>query len=102
VTHVRVWKFRPPGGRESEFARAYGAEGAWAELFGRADGYRGTQLLRPHEAAGWWLTLDRWRSFADFERFQDDFGAEYRALDGELEGVAGDEEFVGAFEEPAP
>jgi len=30
--------------------------------------------------------------------FQDDFGEDYRTLDAELEGLAGDEEFVGAFE----
>lgn len=98
MTHVRIWKFRPAGGREKEFAAAYDAKGLWAELFNRARGYRGTELLRPLEAGGWWLTIDRWDSLADFEAFQRDFGIEYRGLDAELEGVAGDEEFIGAFE----
>jgi len=98
MTHVRIWKFRPPEGREQEFARAYSGDGRWAELFKRAAGYRGTTLLRPLDPGGWWLTIDRWGSIADFKAFQRDFGDQYRALDAELEGVAGDEEFVGAFE----
>jgi heme-degrading monooxygenase HmoA len=98
MTHVRIWKFRPPAGREQEFAAAYHGDGLWAELFNRARGYRGTELLQPMEPGDWWVTIDRWDSLGDFEAFQHDFGIEYRGLDAELEGVAGDEEFVGAFE----
>jgi heme-degrading monooxygenase HmoA len=99
MTHLRVWKFRPPEGREEEFALAYGAEGIWAALFGKGRGYLGTDLYRPDQPGGSWLTIDRWDSLADFEVFGQTHGEEYRALDTELEGVAGDEEFVGAFEE---
>ena len=99
MTHFRVWKFKPAEGREGEFAKAYAGDGDWAPLFGKAPGFVGTLLLRPTETGGWWLTLDRWASEADFHAFQRDFGEEYCALDAELEGVAGDEEFVGAFEE---
>jgi len=99
MTHARVWKFRPPAGREAEFESAYSGDGGWAQLFGRASGYRGTSLLRPADADGWWLTIDRWENEADFQGFQRDFGDEYRALDAQLEGVAGEELFVGAFEE---
>jgi heme-degrading monooxygenase HmoA len=100
MTHVRAWKFRPPPGSEQQFASAYGEAGVWAQLFSRAGGYRGTILLSPAEPGGWWMTLDRWADAADFEAFGHDFGKEYRELDAELEGVAGEEEFVGAFEEP--
>lgn len=99
MTHVRVWKFRPPEGREQEFEAAYGADGVWAALFGSASGYLGTSLYRPDQVGGWWMTIDRWNSAGDFEAFGHDFGEEYRALDAELEGIAGEEEFIGAFEE---
>jgi heme-degrading monooxygenase HmoA len=99
MAHVRVWKFRPPEGREQEFALAYGADGVWAALFGKAEGYLGTSLYRPDQAGGWWMTIDRWNSVGDFEAFGHDFGEEYRRLDAELEEVAGEEEFIGAFEE---
>lgn len=101
MVHVRVWKFRPPGGGEDAFAEAYAADGAWAQLFRLAPGFLGTTLLKPTEAGGWWLTLDRWQSRADFAGFDHAFGEAYRALDAELEGVAGEEEFVGMFEDPA-
>jgi heme-degrading monooxygenase HmoA len=99
MTHARVWKFRPPAGREEEFEKTYSGTGHWAELFERASGYRGTVLLRPSEQGGWWLTIDRWETGAHFETFEREFGVEYRGLDRELEGVAGEEVFVGAFEE---
>ena len=99
MAHVRVWKFLPPEGREQEFAKAYGSHGVWAELFSKGAGYRGTQLLRPEAAVGWWLTLDRWESASDFDAFQRQFGDEYGSLDTELAGLAGQEDFVGAFED---
>ena len=99
MTHVRVWKFRPPEGHERAFADAYAGDGVWARLFGQAAGFVGTSLLRPTETGGWWLTMDRWATEADFQAFQRDFGQAYRNLDRKLKGVAGDEEFIGTFEE---
>jgi heme-degrading monooxygenase HmoA len=99
MAHLRIWKFRPPAGREQEFAGAYGSGGDWAQLFGRASGYLGTRLLKPSGSDDWWLTIDRWASEGDFDAFQQSFGEDYRALDSQLEGVAGQEEFVGAFED---
>lgn len=99
MTHLRIWKFRPPQDCDEEFAFAYGADGVWASLFRKAPGYLGTQLVRPADAGGWWLTIDRWDSALAFEMFGRNFGELYRELDSELEGVAGEEEFVGAFEE---
>jgi heme-degrading monooxygenase HmoA len=98
VTHHRVWKFRPPAGREDEFEQAYSSVGQWAQLFRNAPGFGGTTLLRPSAPRGWWLTIDRWEAVANFESFTEVFGEQYRRLDAELEGVAGEEEFVGAFE----
>ena len=100
MTQVRVWTFRPPPDREQDFAEAYGARGVWARLFAEATGFLGTTLLRPSEAGGVWMTIDRWASARDFEAFQRDFADRYRALDADLEGVAGDETFIGTFEEP--
>jgi hypothetical protein len=99
MAHLLIWKFRPQAGREHEFALAYGADGVWAALFGKSRGYLGTTLCRPDQPGGWWLTIDRWNSGPDFEAFGSEHGDEYRALDSELEGVSGEEEFVGAFEE---
>jgi heme-degrading monooxygenase HmoA len=99
MSHIRIWRFRPPQGRETEFAHAYSDTGEWAGLFRNAPGFQGTSLLSPAETGGWWMTIDRWDSSANFEAFTEVFGDQYRALDAALEGVAGEEEFVGAFED---
>ena len=98
MTHHRIWKFRPPEGCEEEFATAYSSGGVWAQLFRKAPGFQGTTLLKPSKHGGCWLTIDRWDSSADFESFTQAFGEQYRALDAQLEGIAGEEEFVGTFE----
>jgi heme-degrading monooxygenase HmoA len=99
LTHLRIWKFRPPDGREQEFEAAYCGGGQWARLFRHAPGFQGTTLLKPEERGGWWMTIDRWDSPRDFQSFIEVFEQQYRALDAELEGVAGEGQFVGAFED---
>ena len=98
MTHLRVWQFRPPADQEEAFAKAYAGVGAWAALFARDEGYRGTELMRPKDRGGWWLTVDRWENEAAFDRFHAQHGEDYRALDQELRTLAGEEKFVGAFE----
>jgi len=48
--------------RRTEFELRYGPRGAWAVLFGRAQGFLGTQLLRDEATPGRCLTIDRWQS----------------------------------------
>jgi heme-degrading monooxygenase HmoA len=96
-----LWEFLVPPQRRAEFERAYTHDGPWAELFARADGFRGIALLRCTEQDGRYLTVDRWRTPADFVAFQRDFAAEYAALDHRLDGLADVETRIGAFDEPA-
>ena len=96
-----LWEFRVPSKRRGEFEQAYAADGPWADLFTRADGFLDVQLLRCTEQDGRYLTVDRWRRRADFLAFQRDFGAEYSALDRRLAGLAEVETRVGAFDDLA-
>ena len=41
---------------------------------------------------------DHWQSSDDFERFQAELGPRYHALDAELEGIASQDSFIGAFD----
>ena len=70
-------------------------------MFAAAEGFIATALLQPARPGGPWLTLDRWESEAAFERFQHLRGDEYRSLDAALAPLTTDEQFVGAFDEPA-
>jgi heme-degrading monooxygenase HmoA len=96
--HVVVWRYRVPVERRADFERAYGPAGPWVALFGSAEGYLGTTLLRALEEADTYLTIDRWRSPESFERFREQFAAAYEALDRELEGLGLEEMRLGAFE----
>lgn len=96
MTQVRLWRFEVPPGHEPRFLAAYGSDGDWARLFGTAPGFIRTELWR--DGDGIYLTADYWQSVQAFEAFQATCGNEYRRLDAELEGVAGIETFLGAFE----
>jgi heme-degrading monooxygenase HmoA len=97
--HARLWQFDVPPDRKEAFERVYGANGRWAELFRRAPGYLGTILLEDRSVPHRYVTIDRWRSEADFERFRSDFGREYEALDAECEELTRAEISLGAFDE---
>jgi len=52
-----------------EFERVYGMDGEWAEFFGSARGYIGTEMLKDVEAPGRYLVIDRWESAAAYNDF---------------------------------
>jgi heme-degrading monooxygenase HmoA len=60
-----------------EFERAYGPSGEWAEFFGRAAGYVGTELLRDVENPGRYLVIDRWDSREAYGEFVESHREEY-------------------------
>jgi heme-degrading monooxygenase HmoA len=94
--HLRMWRFEVGPETEERFLAAYKSDGDWAGLFASAPGFVRTELWRADN--GSYMTADYWRSVADFEQFQASQGAEYCRLDAELEGVAGVETFIGAFD----
>ena len=93
--YVIVWEFIVRPERRPDFVAAYRSDGAWAQLFARAEGYIGTELLTASEDANRFLTLDRWKTAEDFTRFQEHFGTEYRQLDMQLEGLTLSERKLG-------
>ncbi|HEU0310018.1 MAG TPA: antibiotic biosynthesis monooxygenase [Sphingomicrobium sp.] len=95
MTHVRLWQFDVPEEQEARFVSAYRSDGDWTKLFAAAPGFIRTELWRNGD--GIYLTADYWESVLAFEAFQALRGEEYRRLDAALEGVAGVESFLGAF-----
>ena len=95
MTHLRLWAFEVSEEAEENFVAAYKSDGDWAKLFATAPGFVRTELWR--DGDGVYLTADYWESVTAFEAFQASLGNEYRRLDAELEGVAGVETFIGAF-----
>jgi heme-degrading monooxygenase HmoA len=91
-----LWRYRVRPEARQAFELAYGPEGDWVRQFRQADGFLGTELLRGPEAS--YLTIDRWRSLADFDAFLASHRPAYDALDRETEGWTLQEERIGAWE----
>ena len=92
--HVIEWEFRPRRGREAEFLAAYAADGTWARLFARGAGFLGTALIAVESKPGWYRTIDRWRSGAEYEAFRSTYAADYAALDAACEALTLEERAV--------
>jgi heme-degrading monooxygenase HmoA len=97
--HIIIWEFAVREEHIQEFISAYGSNGDWTNLFRRAEGYLGTQLLRSSHEPNIFLTVDRWETATCFEIFQERFGEEYKKLDTQLEGYSSLEKKVGVFSE---
>jgi len=98
--YVIIWKFQAKAGCESEFERAYGLEGEWAQLFQRGEGYLSTELLHEVDRKGRYFTIDRWESPAASEAFRDQWRHEFDALDQRCESLTEQEIRIGTFLNP--
>lgn len=91
-----VWRYEVRDEARAAFEATYAPSGAWAQLFARGAGYRGTELFRSDD--GSYLSLDIWRSRADFEMFLDTHRADYEALDRSTESWTAAEHRIGEYE----
>ena len=92
-----VWRFTAKPALIAEFERHYASEGSWAKLFRRSTGFRGTTLLRDSTAPNRYLLWDCWDSLASFERFKQEHGGDYAALDTQCEALTDEEVKIGVF-----
>jgi heme-degrading monooxygenase HmoA len=76
-----VWEYEVKPEAEARFRSAYGPDGPWATLFGASPGFMGVDLYRADDAAGRFLTIDRWRSRDAFVEFMSRNAEAYAALD---------------------
>jgi heme-degrading monooxygenase HmoA len=95
--HVIMWAFVVRPDKVGEFVSAYKGDGDWAQLFSLAAGYQGTELLSCTDDAERFVTIDRWDNVADYARFRERFGPQYRYLDAQLEGLTLSETKLGTF-----
>jgi quinol monooxygenase YgiN len=84
---VRVWEYDVHPERLEAFVTAYGGDGDWVQLFGRAAGYVGTDLLRNTDEPTRFVTIDRWTDQASWLAFLEEWGEAYHALDASLAGL---------------
>lgn len=91
---VRIWEYEVPADALPAFRAAYSAEGEWARLFGRHEGYLGTELYSGPDRETYFVTIDRWRTAQDWQAFRAEFAPEYQALDARFDGLGAIERSV--------
>ena len=96
-TYTYIWAFEVHAEHADVFRKHYGEGGAWAQLFRRAHGYLGTQLLEDESDPLRFITIDTWSSADDYEAFRADYAAEYAAIDRLCEGFTKRETLIGHF-----
>lgn len=92
-----LWRFRAKPDKVEEFQRTYAGDGDWAKLFARAPGYQGTDLLADINHRLAFVVIDRWTTRGAYERFREQYGAEYEALDDRCCELAEEETSIGYF-----
>lgn len=95
--YVVMWEFRVQPGMEGRFERAYGSEGAWAQLFKTGDGFSGTELHRDVSVPRRYVTLDFWKSQEAYQRFRRENAVRYASIDAECESLTQSEAEIGSF-----
>ena len=92
------WEYEVRPEQVAAFERLYGADGEWARLFRRADGYVETLLFRDTDRPTRYLTVDRWQSRAAFDAFVEAAGSAYAALDRQGDALTVHERHLCAFD----
>jgi len=96
--YLAVWRFEVHPDHVAAFEEAYGPRGAWARLFARHDGFVAVELVRDSSHSPQYLTIDRWRSRAEYEAMHAGASSEYQQLDRVCESFTSSEEKLGEFD----
>jgi heme-degrading monooxygenase HmoA len=93
-----VWEFIAREDKLAEFERHYASDGAWARLFKRSAGFRGTALLHDAARRGRYLTVDSWENADAHREMREKFSHEYDELNHACEEFTERESHLGDFE----
>ena len=98
MAYVVIWRFEVHPDHVAAFESAYGPAGDWARLFARHEGFLAVELVRDRSHSRQYLTIDRWRSRADYEAMHAGASIEYQRLDRSCESFTSSEEKLGGFD----
>lgn len=94
---VIIWEFRINPRKRRAFERAYGPDGDWAEFFREGKGYLGTELIQDTQQPDRYLTMDYWKSRANYETFKKQNRKMYEIIDQKCEALTTKEVEIGKF-----
>lgn len=93
------WAYAIRPERREEFLAAYRDDGEWARFFARHPGHVATRLFRSETDSDTWLTVDIWRSRADYGAFRQAHARHYETLDKRCAALTRQETFLGEVED---
>ena len=93
-THHILWHFEVSVEARLNFEAAYGPHGPWTALFREHDDYLGTDLIRTGPNS--YITIDRWRSEAAYQRFHRSARREYGLVSAACTPLSQAQIFLGA------
>ncbi|MFH0881882.1 MAG: antibiotic biosynthesis monooxygenase [bacterium] len=94
-----VWTYTVPEQHREAFKMHYRENGSWAKLFQKGDGYLHTECYQDADHPERCLTIDRWRSREQYDRFFEQYRDAYLALDKQCEGLTDNEELIATLDE---
>jgi heme-degrading monooxygenase HmoA len=94
-----IWTYMVADQQRDTFREHYHENGSWAKLFQQAEGYLHTEFFQNADHPERFLTIDRWRSRQDYDRFFELHREAYLALDTECGELTQDEELVATLDE---
>jgi hypothetical protein len=93
-----VWEFLVADKHRGTFEAAYGPDGDWVRLFRNDPSYLRSFLLRDHDNADHYLTMDYWLTRHAYLAFRERFRSELDELDARCAQWTSEERCVGDFE----
>ena len=91
--YIILWEYTIRAGQEAEFEKIYGISGDWVQLFQKAEGYLGTELLC--DSPQHYITIDHWISSKAYDDFHRKYHAAYKALDARCQPLTEHEKLIG-------
>lgn len=95
--YLILWKYHVKEEKQAEYEQIYSPAGAWAELFQKAAGYLGTDLLHDEVNPLRYITVDRWAHKQDYDTFMSQWNEKYNALDQQCQGLTESESLLGRW-----
>jgi len=95
--YLIIWEYEVNAEKRSEFEKIYAITGEWVDLFKRAEGYLGTELLRDATDTQHYITIDRWTTRESYENFLIRWKEEYKILDEHCKGFTSREILIGKW-----
>ncbi len=95
--YIIIWAYQVKPEHLPDFTKIYASNGAWAKLFGKSEGYLGTELLLDNANMHRFTTIDRWESMSSYLDFKAKWQTEYAALDAQCEGMTEQEILIGKY-----